>query len=523
MITLSFHFPAGQYHATPWGQHVNEGSCEWPPSPWRIARALVATGYSKLGWCDPVPATAQSLIEQLGGAVPRYLLPKSSTAHTRHYMPTREGTSEKNKLIFDTFHKILPEDPLLVQYDIDLDSEQRQLLKLILNAMSYLGRAESWVDGDLLEVSPESDHHWCQVGSDPPPGGDQLSLLAPMAAQAYNEWRDKSFFLTLEQEQEKKPGKKITAKQLKNVEAVYPSGLYQALCSDNGLLQKQGWSQPPGSRRLLYARPAHLIDRQPIVRLSSRSPRTLPTAALLSLSGGNVSQSLRPLVIRCLPQSEFLHRGLLSKLGDAFSPALRGRDAMTGEPLQGHQHLHHFPLDLDQDGCIDHYLLYAPMGLDGEAQRSIANLRVTYAKKRPDIVVRLCGYGDIHDFSSSIRLKTGQPIPMLQTAQVWESLTPFVAPLHLGKKTLLKDLNKMIKDSCRNSMLPEPSLVEILDTAPASFRRFVVERSGSKKPPHRYPWALRISFDEPITGPLALGYASHFGLGIFVPAAAVKA
>ena len=112
---------------------------------------------------------------------------------------------------------------------------------------------------------------------------------------------------------------------------------------------------------------------------------------------------------------------------------------------------------------------------------------------------------------------------MLQTAQVWESLTPFVAPLHLGKKTLLKDLNKMIKDSCRNSMLPEPSLVEILDTAPASFRRFVVERSGSKKPPHRYPWALRISFDEPITGPLALGYASHFGLGIFVPAAAVKA
>ena len=52
MPNLVFRFPAGHYHATPWGNHVNEGLIEWPPSPWRVVRALLATGFSKLGWTE---------------------------------------------------------------------------------------------------------------------------------------------------------------------------------------------------------------------------------------------------------------------------------------------------------------------------------------------------------------------------------------------------------------------------------------------------------------------------------------
>src|SRR5437867_3663314 len=48
--TLLLRFPGRRYHATPWGHHVNEGLIEWPPSPWRLLRALLATGYTKLGW-----------------------------------------------------------------------------------------------------------------------------------------------------------------------------------------------------------------------------------------------------------------------------------------------------------------------------------------------------------------------------------------------------------------------------------------------------------------------------------------
>ena len=43
MLAIQFEFTANRYHATQWGRHVNEGVLEWPPSPWRILRAIVAT------------------------------------------------------------------------------------------------------------------------------------------------------------------------------------------------------------------------------------------------------------------------------------------------------------------------------------------------------------------------------------------------------------------------------------------------------------------------------------------------
>ena len=45
MIAIKLRFLAGRFHATPWGRHVNEGVVEWPPSPWRLLRALAATFY----------------------------------------------------------------------------------------------------------------------------------------------------------------------------------------------------------------------------------------------------------------------------------------------------------------------------------------------------------------------------------------------------------------------------------------------------------------------------------------------
>ena len=46
MPILTFTFPGKRYHATPWGAPVNEAQVEWPPSPWRVCRALLATGMS---------------------------------------------------------------------------------------------------------------------------------------------------------------------------------------------------------------------------------------------------------------------------------------------------------------------------------------------------------------------------------------------------------------------------------------------------------------------------------------------
>ena len=48
MLALSFTFPAGRYHATPWDRHVNEGAVAWPPEPWRLLRGLIATWHHKV-------------------------------------------------------------------------------------------------------------------------------------------------------------------------------------------------------------------------------------------------------------------------------------------------------------------------------------------------------------------------------------------------------------------------------------------------------------------------------------------
>src|ERR1043166_4261706 len=106
MTVLELRFPAGRYHATAWGRHVNEGAVEWPPSPSRILRALIATWYltarSEIAEAT-VPALADALSEP-----PVFRLPRATTAHTRHYMPYNEGKNEKTTKVFDTFVQ-LPE------------------------------------------------------------------------------------------------------------------------------------------------------------------------------------------------------------------------------------------------------------------------------------------------------------------------------------------------------------------------------------------------------------------------------
>ncbi|MCX6942919.1 MAG: type I-U CRISPR-associated protein Csb2, partial [Verrucomicrobia bacterium] len=47
MIAIKIDFPAGRWHATAWGTHVNEGVTEWPPCPWRLCRALIAAWHWK--------------------------------------------------------------------------------------------------------------------------------------------------------------------------------------------------------------------------------------------------------------------------------------------------------------------------------------------------------------------------------------------------------------------------------------------------------------------------------------------
>ena len=90
MTVLELRFPAGRFHATPWGRHVNEGAVEWPPSPWRLFRSLIATWYLKAR-TEVSEETLRALISALAAKPPQFHLPKATNSHTRHYLPVIES------------------------------------------------------------------------------------------------------------------------------------------------------------------------------------------------------------------------------------------------------------------------------------------------------------------------------------------------------------------------------------------------------------------------------------------------
>jgi len=100
-VVISQRFPLGRFHATRWNQNPFEDPFgEWPPSPWRLLRALAARWFQysrETG--DTNEAVRNELLQALASSVPSYRLPKL-TWHgkpLRQYQPTEvKFTKKKN-------------------------------------------------------------------------------------------------------------------------------------------------------------------------------------------------------------------------------------------------------------------------------------------------------------------------------------------------------------------------------------------------------------------------------------------
>lgn len=526
MPTLAIRFPAGRYHATPWYRHVNEGAVEWPPSPWRLLRALLAVGFAKQNWpgaSGEIPDTARRLIEKLASVRPWFLLPKGGVAHTRHYMPNGDWKMLNNKptrnidvdKVLDTFLRLNdPAEPLLVHWGVPLAEDESAWLASLAAGMAYFGRAESWVEAALVaDQTPKTDWSRPHVeGESVPRGWEQTPLFTPITAEAYAAWRAKELSSALG------AVSKLTSKKRAELDVAYPADLIACLCTDTAALQKAGWSQPPGSERVLYLRRADALEPSVARPRAHRAPRATVEAVLLTLASDTVHGQLCPLMIRTLPHMERLHDAATKKAG-GLSPALTGCDMHTREPLKGHRHAHWIPFDLDGDGRIEHVLVYAPMGLDADVQQVLSRIERTWGKNLPEIVVSLAGFGSLELIRKQLRSMRGCTRGELASSTVWESRTPFLAPRHL-KPNGKNSIDGQICAECESRGLSPPVRVERLsreETIRRDFFAFVRSRP-EKPPPQTVPLCLRLTFAEPVSGPICLGYASHFGLGLFAAA-----
>lgn len=500
MLRLRFDFPAGRYHATPWGHHVNEGLVEWPPSPWRILRALLATGYTKLGW-QQVPAEMRRLVEALAASEPTYWLPRATSGHTRHYMPVKGWKKgvQKTSLVIDAFVK--PAGPLCMVWPAALTEDQRALLAQLLSRLGYLGRAESRVTARLSsgdEDLPDLKVSTRRVDADDEP----VRLLAPVASNEYDAWRRDS--------------------------PSAPNDVIAALQVDTTTLQREGWNFPPGARELIYWRPASALSFASAADMPASATRDRDDTALFALSTDK-RRDVLPLMERALPTMALFRRALLSQVGDEQQlgrcPELTGKDG-EGQPLRcEHRHAHFIPVAFDARSPrrIDHVLVHAPMGFGPVAESALRQLRRTWAKGMDDIAVTLIGIGT----RCSFRTVGREPIAELGSGATWVSRTPFVPPRFLksrGRDSLEEQIRSELEHRGLPRLIAAPTIAAPSDTSRAGkdarwFRAFARTRQGNGGTAPAGVFHVTLTLTRPVEGPLCLGWGSHFGLGVFAPAA----
>lgn len=547
MIAIQLQFPTGKLHATPWGRQVNEGAVEWPPSPWRLLRALLAVWHHKF---PDIPQTEISELLEALSAIPSFFLPAASQGHSRHYMPTAKNPAK----VFDTFVVIPKQQAVIVCWPaVELAASQRELLSKLLAAMTYFGRAESWVAAELLNDF-EAECNVVPLTESGLNSGQQLErVLAPDTSAAFATWRSEfiarqeAAALTDKQQKAEQKGKpvertKLTPKDKQKIEDRVPATIFDALHAETTDLRKAGWNRPPGSRFVDYVRPSTAFDTVPA---SHRVPQAhaIPTVARYAIAGTVV-----PRLTDALRIGERVRTYLMGCSKAASKASGRAETATTvfsgkttdGAALQmAHGHAHILCEAAGDSAQITHVTVYAPMGFDQVDEDALARLTRTWGDGGHDLQFILLGIGSPEDFGG-MNEKAGQS-KILATSRHWISRTPFVLTRHLKIKNAEKAdpashhaaLQRELIKAVQFEMARRPGLAEHSETAivhpmldrntgtllgstATPWLKFVRSRTqGGGKTATSQGYGFRLTFPHPVTGPITLGYGCHFGLGLF--------
>lgn len=488
MIGLELRFLTGRFHANGWHHAHNEGVPEWPPSPWRVLRALVSAAYAE----DMPPDQVEPLLEKLR-ELPRYRLPLAVDGHTRHYMPDVSDANHKKAKVFDAFVAVAggaarPE-PVTMGWPVSLTSDERALLVRLCRRVAYLGRAESWTDVTVVDVEGDTWTCW-------PDERDVLAgattLMALGSLEDFDRWS------------------KTQAKPKKGRDV--PRRLWDVLTFDGDRFRDEGWSSVPGTRlvRYVFGQPPF---RRAVVPTSVKDERRRPTIARYA-----IRSAVLPRVEEALAIGERLRVSVMSQSRRVSGDA---RAVFSGHGSGASEHRHAMYLTTCDDpqnasrGFIDHLMIAARAGFDQEDVLALQRLRRLWGRGGHDLDLILVNLGGADDFGGMALPQA----PALATASTWESVTPFVPVRHpkLVRGVETDTIEQQLRRGCEQLLGVSPIAVEPFGEA-AKWSRYRRRRfgGGGRRGPDR-AYGARLTFAQPVQGPIALGYGAHFGLGLFTP------
>jgi CRISPR-associated protein Csb2 len=537
-LTISIRFLTGRAHLHPWQTHHSEGRVEWPPSQWRLLRALVSVagrGLTSLPYPDDVPpprpdlklavaemsslknrgvptdakkklsfskptktltlkeslthseadawkmanpgdefASALDQLRELDAApepvaladveadkialsrmagllhtlskTPTIWLPMTAGGHTRQYFPIHSGGMVKNtgSAVFDTFATIRKDQPLLFHWAaVELSDQQLEDLKLLLGRMTYFGRAESWcrAEAHTCEISeitsdgmsqlvPGTTHWECRcIEEHGKPAGQEYRdyllerRLAPVA-DLHKEVPELFPRRNSSEGKKRKPNDADTLKALLTDESS-ATLLLRCLLRESGQDIKDGLERPIGTRWIHYAVPRAVYD-VPRAKPQPR-PRTNELVDLVryALNTATVGRTVLPAVTDTLLVADKFRSAVMA-LCRQPSVALSGHES-DGSPCKDHQHAYWWPIDEDNDGFIDHMLVWAPGGFEQRETDALRRLtRLRQRGGRPDLLVTSTYVGLAEGYPS------WQSCNSEDGPKVFVSATPYFCPVHLS-------------------------------------------------------------------------------------------
>lgn len=455
MIAIKIKFESNRYNATPWGNNVNENIPEWPPSIYRLYRAMIDSWKRRYEYPEE---KIVKLFTTLTEYNPCYKIPEYTSSYIVSYMDTKTNldlADNESALIYNPF--IYVTDYLYIVYNVDLDNESKTILNQLLSGINFLGRSESWVTISLTDQDIECNLIPSKMGD----------FYVPVATRVDNKWLSNMVKLTSD-----------TAK-----------------------------SNLPETMKIVRYEFIRTINKKQHMNSSNKTQIKSVLYELTSIA--------LPSIYDTLTLSEKVHSLLLSKsrlLKVKNFEKFSGRKD-DGTVLKGNRHIYIMPLDINNDGRIDHILLKGRENLNVEEINVINSIHAIYQKSGKIQVTPIQYYSENDCLINKMKSK------------YWLSETPVVFSRHFKKnKGSYYDwmYGELIRELKFHSIITNDDEIEKIELIKNISKRernyyWLNYKRTRKNDTERMGYGFKLTFKNKISCPFSVGYASHYGLGLFMP------
>ena len=569
-LVLEQTFPLGRFHATPWKVFpYDDPHGEWPPSPWRLARAVLARSYQLdreiADSADAHSKLREELVRAFATSQIEWQLPPSSWRGPglRQYQPTEFdwGYGQPSKKTLITLSEDLaallggaslpaPQEkgvPDSVElFDAELRSngvrsvtpEQVVVLKELAKAPRPRKLKRYPPDTRSYKTTKVLDNFWVTSNDTAAPvfwhfdGPDWtpplLAHLDACLARMTYFGRAESITEIRRTEGAPAPVEPVKLSPRRSGKAVpvlalHPDATLAQLEATTDAPTVKDTNIPPGSRWMYAERPR----RPEIRRAKCPRPELQPTNLIQFAIGSavaprykdtvRITERFRAKVLGCFTK-RFTGN---AKTNWADTPRevyqqaflLSGRET-DGSPSKGHRHATFFLCG--NPAAPSRLCVWRNEHFTDTEQRAIldaANTPLPLSYKDDPWTITLVPLD-----------KLVPPPPGLEgkPSCAWKSLTPYVPMRHVhgrsGKEKPGCSLPEQLAGELVSRGFDVTGLCITIESSGWVKVHGIKSESGGRSNSDKLGYLVTLTFRQPIETPVSLGASSHFGLGLFIPA-----